>query len=96
MKAKIIHVDGSEEDVEFDQSECHQRIEKELDCNALDTVNLRNGYTMYVDDIGLQKEKPVNKKATALYHGICVPGTTQPIVGDVMVIAESEWNDEDE
>ena len=34
--------------------------------------------------------KPVNKKATKLYHAICVPGTTHQIVGDVAIMHDGE------
>lgn len=37
--------------------------------------------------------KPVNPKATALYHGICRPGTTHAIVGDVAIVVDAEWGD---
>lgn len=34
----------------------------------------------------IRARKPVNAKATALYHSVCVPGTTHEIVGDVAII----------
>jgi hypothetical protein len=35
--------------------------------------------------------KPVNEKATALYHANCRPGTTHQIVGDVFIGPDSDW-----
>lgn len=34
--------------------------------------------------------KPVNAKATQLYHAICRPGTTHQIVGDVAIVVDAE------
>lgn len=33
--------------------------------------------------------RPLNAKATALYHGVCLPGTTHQIVGDVAIFEDS-------
>lgn len=38
----------------------------------------------------IRARKPVNAKATELYHAVCKPGTTHQIVGDVAIV-----NDED-
>lgn len=35
--------------------------------------------------------KPVNEKATALYHGVCQPGTTHQIVGDVAIVVDADF-----
>lgn len=34
--------------------------------------------------------KPDNPKATALYHAVCLPGTTHRIVGDVAVVRDED------
>jgi hypothetical protein len=39
---------------------------------------------MFVDDTGALTDKPVNEKATRLYHRICKPGTAWQIRGDVV------------
>ena len=36
--------------------------------------------------------KPLNEKATALYHLNCVPGTTHQIVGDVVVTPDEDYD----
>lgn len=39
----------------------------------------------------VRARKPVNAKATALYHANCQPGTTHQIVGDVVVTLDSDF-----
>ena len=83
MKAKIIKCDGTEKDIEGSFAD----IEKAIDARILDSVNLRNGKIMLVDDMGhVECRKQVNPKATKLYHSVCRPGTIHQIVGDVAVI----------
>lgn len=60
-------------------------------CSCFDTVNLRDGRIMMVDDTGYIDGKPINKKATELYHSVCRPGTTQPICGDVVICWDKDW-----
>jgi len=43
---------------------------------------------MFVDDTGMIEGKPVNSKATALYHANCSPGTIFQIHGNVVIIDE--------
>lgn len=38
----------------------------------------------------VKARKPYNKKATALYWKICIPGTTHRIVGDVVIFRDDE------
>jgi hypothetical protein len=35
--------------------------------------------------------KPVNPKATALYHAICKPGTLHSIHGDVAIVHDGDF-----
>ena len=35
--------------------------------------------------------KPVNVKATQLYHANCKPGTTHQIIGDVVVVPDEDF-----
>lgn len=35
--------------------------------------------------------KPVNEEATKLYHGVCIPGTTHQIVGDVAIVKDEDF-----
>jgi len=48
-------------------------------------------HVMIVDDAGHQKGLPVNAAATALYHARCLPGTTHQIVGDVVIVPDSDF-----
>jgi len=59
--------------------------------SGLDAVNLRNGMVMLVDDLGYDKELNPNAIATALYHKICVPGTTHQILGDVVIVPDADF-----
>lgn len=54
-------------------------------------MNLRDGRVMLVDDNGLAKGLPRNPEATRLYHAVCRPGTTQPIVGDVAIALDEDF-----
>jgi hypothetical protein len=35
--------------------------------------------------------KPVNQKATALYHAVCRPGTLHQIHGDVVIVSDRDF-----
>jgi hypothetical protein len=58
-----------------------------------------NGYDCEFVDHGnanfemrpLRARRPVNEKATALYHGICRAGTTHQIVGDVAIAVDADF-----
>lgn len=39
----------------------------------------------------IRARKPLNEKATALYHSVCVPGTTHRIVGDVAIVRDEDF-----
>ena len=62
-----------------------------IGADTLDTVNLRDGRVMIVDDVGLVDGKPINAAATALYHSVCRPGTTNPIAGDVAIAWDRDF-----
>jgi hypothetical protein len=86
---RVLRVDGTEETIP--RKPTIQDIERTIGSTWLDTVDLRrNNVVMLVDDNGHADGKPINPKATELYHAVCKPGTTWPIVGDVALV-----NDED-
>lgn len=95
MEIRIIRTDGSEE-VFTIESEPFREIATLINAKFLSAVNLQDGRVMLVDGNGLielkpvSARKPVNPKATALFHAICIPSTTHQIVGDVAIA-----NDED-
>lgn len=66
-------------------------IKRMIGAEVLDTVNLRDGRVMLVDDTGLVDGKPRNEAATTLYWSICRPGTTHPICGDVAVALDEDF-----
>lgn len=39
----------------------------------------------------VRARKPVNAEATRLYREVCVPGTTHQIVGDVVIVPDSDF-----
>jgi hypothetical protein len=88
---RIIRVDGTETLIE--EKPNLRTITKAIGAECIDTVCLdkrTRTQIMVVDDTGMIDGKPVNSKATALYHAICKPGTVYAIHGDVALC-----NDED-
>lgn len=60
-----------------------------VDDNGYETKAVeRDGVTYMVPQ---RARKPVNAKATALYHANCLPGTTHQIVGDVVVVPDEDF-----
>lgn len=103
MNVHVIRADGTEQHAQATFREIHELIGAEL----FDTVDLRDGRVMVVDDNGWETEvvehglgrielkpvrarKPINTKATAIYHGVCRPGTKHQIVGDVAIVVDCE------
>lgn len=108
MKITVIRTDGSEEEHVIISNDVFKKFDELINADCLDTVNLRDGRVMLVDDHGweskmvdkgngvfemqtIKARKPVNEKATALYHAICVPGTTHQIVGDVIIAWDKDF-----
>lgn len=89
MRNKIIRVDGTEEEIVGKPDILD--IEAKINASCLDTVNLRDGRVMIVDDLGHSKGLSVNPKATQLYWSVCRPGTTNHIVGDVAVVYDIDF-----
>jgi hypothetical protein len=88
---RVIRVDGTET--------VHQgkppiaEIHRIIGCECLDTVTIdrRRQTVMFVDDTGMLDNKPVNVKATALYHAVCRPGTIHQIHGDVVIVNDGDF-----
>jgi hypothetical protein len=92
----VIRADGTEESYNSDDHgrPTIERIEKLIGANYLDTVNLRRihpNLMMMVDDNYANSGRPVNAKATKLYHSICKPGTTWEICGDVALVNDEDY-----
>lgn len=90
---KLIRTDGTETDLAGQQSIA--AVRKLITSDCLDIVALRHmghpAYVMLVDDSGMIDGRPVNVKATQLYHANCVPGTTYRIHGDVVVVPDGDF-----
>lgn len=69
------------------------RILKDINAHLFDTVILdrKQMVVMLVDDTGMCDGKPVNHKATELYHSICKPGTIHCIHGDVAIVNDRDF-----
>jgi hypothetical protein len=63
-----------------------------IGCDTLDTVCIDRDrqVVMFVDDNGMIAGKPVNLKATALYHAVCQPGTEHQIHGNVVIVNDRD------
>jgi len=47
--------------------------------------------TPFIEMKCIRPRKPVNAEATRLYHEVCIPGTTHQIVGDVVIVPDSDY-----
>jgi hypothetical protein len=97
---KVIRVDGSEE--VFHIWPTLTLVKAAIGCETIDTIrigrNPANGSpatVMLVDDIGAgfegSKLKPVNERATALYHSVSKPGNPHSIHGDVAIVNNEDF-----
>ncbi len=86
---RVIRADGKTEVLE--QPVSIPEIRKLIGADTLDTVNMRDGWIMFVDDGGHDKALPPNREATALYRSICKPGTEHWIAGDVVLALDAEF-----
>ena len=107
MTIAILRCDGTTEQHVIARAGAARTIGQLLGAELLDTVNLRDGRVMLVDDHGydtvpvttehgvflnpVRALKPVNLKATAIYHSVCRPGTTHEIVGDVVIVNDADF-----
>jgi hypothetical protein len=60
-------------------------------CLSFNQRNRLPETVMLVDDTGMIDGKPINPKATALYHAICRPGTMFSIHGDVAIASDRDF-----
>jgi len=88
-RALLIKADGDA--IPFDHVLGIRGVEVLIGAAGLDTINLRDGRVMFVDDLGFDKDKPVNLQATEIYHSVCRPGTTWQIRGDVIVVHDRDY-----
>lgn len=112
---EILRATGAQEEHRVGRHILLDWCRRMIGADMVDTVNLRDGRVMIVDDLGYEVDvrtregdvfgkpgiieeripvkalKPVNAQATALYHGVCRPGTTHQIVGDVAVVWDRDF-----
>lgn len=91
MKAEIIRTTGEHEFHDIPDKRPWTTLYKLTDSESFDSVNLRDGRIMFVDDTGMVDGKPVNQEATELYHSICKPGTVWAIHGDVAIVRNEDF-----
>lgn len=65
-----------------------------VDDQGYDAVFIEHNPTHY-ETRPVKATKPVNEEATRLYHANCWAGTTHQIVGDVVVLPDSDFLDDD-
>jgi hypothetical protein len=88
-RAKLLKTNGGV--VCFDRSFTIAEIQEQIGADCLDTVNLRDGRVMMVDDDGHGKDLDVNLRATAIYQKLCHRGTDWQIRGDVMIVRDEDY-----
>jgi hypothetical protein len=83
---KLIRTDGTE--TMHGGKPTIREIMRLIGCEGLDTVTIdrKQQTVMFVDDTGMLDRKPVNAKATVLYHAVCEPATVHQIHGDVVIV----------
>lgn len=91
MTIQIVRVNGITENHTVHRGGAMAQIERLIGATVLDTVNLRDGRIMLVDDLGHQKARSLNPEATRLYWSVCRPGTTHEIVGDVAIARDEDF-----
>lgn len=94
---RIIRVDGSEELVR--QKPTLEVVHRATGCDCIDAIALTRGpagaeTVMIVDDTGMVNGKPVNSKATELYHQFIVSPFS--IHGDVAIVNDEDFDMESE
>jgi hypothetical protein len=109
MRIELIRVDGQRQSCHINRVGAINTIAALIGADCTDTVNLRDGRAMIVNDRGYKTELiqtahhfklnpvaallPVNEEATKIYHAVCVPGTTHQIVGDVVIANDADFAD---
>ncbi len=90
---KLLRADGTEEMLTGPHS--IQDVQAMIGADTIDTVLLRSWgdplHVMLVDDTGMIAGRPVNARATALYHAQCRPGVTHQIHGDVVIVPDGDY-----
>lgn len=93
LERKLIRTDGTE--TLLNEPLTVNQIAALIGADTLDSFAVRNGsqelFAVMVDDLGYRKELPANVTATGLYWSICKPGTAHKILGDVVLVPDSDF-----
>jgi hypothetical protein len=65
LTVEIIRVDGTHETAAVDRGNWLNQIEQLIRASCVDSVDLRDGRVMFVDDLGYSRGLPNNTEATA-------------------------------
>lgn len=91
LQRAILRADGTI--IPLDAPVTLAKVEEILPGAAPGTIMLRDGRVLLIDDQGVAKRLPRNEAATALYHSICKPGTTTPVLGDAVLALDADFAD---
>lgn len=86
---RIIAEDGTETLIE--EKPTLGKIQTAIGASFLDSVKFPHFQVMMVDDTGMVDRRPVNAKATELYHAKCRPGTIYAIHGPVAIVNDMDF-----
>lgn len=86
----ILRVSGSREEHHVRDQIVMGWIKRMIGAGLLDTVNLRDGRVMMVDDTGMIDDREINPEATRLYHAVSRPGNPHSIHGDVAIVVDAD------
>lgn len=88
---EIIRSDGTREHHELSKHNLLNSVHQLIGAECCDSVNLRNGKVMMVDDTGMIDGKPINDEATKIYHEKCGGMTPNSIHGDVAIVVDKDF-----
>lgn len=107
MNVEVIRTNGARETYDIPKSRPLDRIYQLIGCDTIDTVNLRAGRVMLVDDHGYDTKTvdhgnghiqvvPIAARkpvnpVATKMYHAVCPGTTHQIVGDVAVVRDKDF-----
>jgi hypothetical protein len=86
-RATLIRTSGEQH--EFTRTLTMEEIRQLIDALVLDSVNLKDGHVLMIDDNGIQAQKPVNGGATFIYQKM--KHSTNKIHGDAVIVWDADY-----